>query len=95
VKRDEKEGYTALQLGCGAKRVKQITGTELGHFRANGVPIKRKLQEFRVTEVRTFRSLYHVYSRLCWKSGCPCILWCCTDGIVRICRRGCCRWARR
>ena len=52
VKRNEKEGYTALQLGCGAKRAKQVTGTELGHFRANGVPIKRKLQEFRVTEVR-------------------------------------------
>ncbi len=52
MKRKEKEGYTALQLGCGAKKAKQVIGTELGHFRANGVPIKRKLQEFRVTEVR-------------------------------------------
>ena len=64
MKRDEKEGYTAVQLGCGAKRVKQVTGTELGHFRANGVPIKRKLQEFRVTEVRALCSLWHTCALL-------------------------------
>lgn len=50
-KADDKEGYTALQLGIGSKRPKQVNGTQIGHFNAAGVPIKRKLQEFRISEV--------------------------------------------
>lgn len=49
VKTEEKEGYTALQLGSGAKRPKQLHGTLRGHFEAAGVPLKRKLAEFRVS----------------------------------------------
>jgi large subunit ribosomal protein L3 len=49
VKRDAVEGYTALQLGCGAKRPKQVNGTQRGHFAAADVPIKRKVAEFRVS----------------------------------------------
>ncbi len=49
VKRPETDGYLALQLGCGAKRPKQVPGTLRGHFSAAGVPIKRKVAEFRVT----------------------------------------------
>lgn len=49
VKTEEKEGYTALQVGIGAKRPKQVPPTLRGHFQAAGVPILRKLAEFRVT----------------------------------------------
>ncbi|KAL4452373.1 hypothetical protein ABPG75_008035 [Micractinium tetrahymenae] len=49
VKMDEKEGYTALQLGAGAKRAKQLRGTQRGHYDAAGVSYKRKLAEFRVS----------------------------------------------
>ena len=49
VKRPETEGYLALQLGCGAKRPKQVPATLRGHFDAAGLPIKRKLAEFRVS----------------------------------------------
>lgn len=50
VKTIEKEGITALQIGCGQKKAKHLTKPELGHFRAQGVPLKRKLKEFPVSE---------------------------------------------
>ncbi|CAK8533649.1 unnamed protein product [Lathyrus sativus] len=50
VKTPEKEGYCSLQIGCGQKKEKHLTKPEVGHFRAQGVPMKRKLIEFRVTE---------------------------------------------
>lgn len=56
-KADDKEGYTALQLGIGSKRPKQVNGTQIGHFNAAGVPIKRKLQEFRISEVNISAAL--------------------------------------
>lgn len=36
VKTKEGEGYTALQLGAGAKRAKQLRGTQRGHYDAVG-----------------------------------------------------------
>lgn len=50
VKTIEKEGLTALQIGAGQKKEKHLTKPEMGHFRAQGVPLKRKLREFPVTE---------------------------------------------
>ncbi|XP_057958971.1 large ribosomal subunit protein uL3m [Malania oleifera] len=50
VKTFEKEGFAALQIGCGHKKAKHLTKPEVGHFRAQGVPLKRELREFRVTE---------------------------------------------
>ncbi|KAA8528163.1 hypothetical protein F0562_035586 [Nyssa sinensis] len=50
VKTLEKEGISALQVGCGHKKEKHLTKPEVGHFRAQGVPMKRKLWEFPVTE---------------------------------------------
>ena len=38
-----------MQLGCGAKRDKQLNGWQRGHFAAAGVDNKRKVAEFRVT----------------------------------------------
>ena len=50
VKLDKREGYTALQLGCGSKRDKQLNGRQIGHCKAAGVDNKRKLAEFRVSQ---------------------------------------------
>jgi len=45
----EKDGYTALQLGAGTAKVKNVTKAERGHFAVAKVEPKRKLVEFRVT----------------------------------------------
>ncbi|KAF8045889.1 hypothetical protein N665_4251s0002 [Sinapis alba] len=50
VKTVEKEGIFALQIECGHKKPKHLMMPELGHFRAQGVPLKRKLKEFPVME---------------------------------------------
>lgn len=50
IKSEPSEGYTALQLGCGSKRDKQLNGRQLGHYRNAGVDNKRKLAEFRVSQ---------------------------------------------
>ncbi|KAL3687397.1 hypothetical protein R1sor_013706 [Riccia sorocarpa] len=50
AKTKEKEGHNALQIGAGQKKAKQLTKPELGHFIASGVPLKRELAEFPVSE---------------------------------------------
>lgn len=40
---------SSLQLGIGSKRRKQIPASLAGHFDAVGVPYKRKMKEFRVS----------------------------------------------
>src|SRR5919205_1596559 len=46
----ERDGYTALQLGAGAAKVKNVTKPQRGHFAAAKVEPKAKLAEFRVSE---------------------------------------------
>ncbi|KAI3969516.1 hypothetical protein MKX01_020077 [Papaver californicum] len=50
VKTIDKEGITCLQVGCGQKKGETFEKPEVGHFRAQGVAMKRKLREFPVTE---------------------------------------------
>jgi large subunit ribosomal protein L3 len=45
----EKNGYTALQLGAGLAKVKNVTRAERGHFAVAKVEPASKLAEFRVT----------------------------------------------
>ncbi|OKL42769.1 50S ribosomal protein L3 [Pseudovibrio exalbescens] len=47
---EEKNGYTALQLGVGAAKVKNTDRAMRGHFAVAKVEPKRKLAEFRVSE---------------------------------------------
>lgn len=44
----EKDGYTAVQLGYGNAKVKNVTQPMRGHFAKNKVEPKKKLVEFRV-----------------------------------------------
>ena len=46
----DKDGYTALQLGVGAAKVKNVTKPQRGHFAKAKVEPKKKLAEFRVSE---------------------------------------------
>ncbi len=46
---NEKNGYTALQLGSGTAKVKNTTKAERGHFAIANVEPKRRLAEFRVS----------------------------------------------
>jgi len=46
----DKDGYVALQLGAGAKKVKNTTQAERGHFAKALVEPKHKLVEFHVSE---------------------------------------------
>jgi large subunit ribosomal protein L3 len=46
----DKNGYVALQLGSGARKVKNVSKAERGHFAIAKVEPKRKMAEFRVDE---------------------------------------------
>jgi len=46
----DKDGYVALQLGAGAKKAKNTTQAERGHFAKAQVEPKRVVAEFRVSE---------------------------------------------
>jgi large subunit ribosomal protein L3 len=45
---DEKDGYTAVQLGAGTAKAKRTSKAMRGHFAAASVEPKRKVAEFRV-----------------------------------------------
>lgn len=47
---EEKNGYSAVQLGAGKAKVKNTTRAARGHFAVAHVEPKRKLAEFRVSE---------------------------------------------
>ncbi len=50
VRTAEKNGYTAVQLGWGAAKVKNVSKGLRGHFARSKVEPKRRLAEFRVSE---------------------------------------------
>lgn len=50
VRSREKDGYTALQLGVGRAKVKNVSKPQRGHFARAKVEPKAKLAEFRVSE---------------------------------------------
>jgi large subunit ribosomal protein L3 len=49
VRTEDKDGYTAVQIGAGAIKVKNVTKPMRGHFAKARVEPKRKLVEFRVS----------------------------------------------
>src|SRR5215475_13144932 len=46
----DKNGYVALQLGSGSRKVKNVSKAERGRFAVAKVEPKRKIAEFRVDE---------------------------------------------
>jgi large subunit ribosomal protein L3 len=50
VRTQEHDGYTALQLGVGAAKSKNVTKPQRGHFAKAKVEPKARLAEFRVSE---------------------------------------------
>ena len=50
VRTQEKDGYTAVQLGTGATKVKNMSKPERGHFAKAKVEPRRQLAEFRVAD---------------------------------------------
>ncbi|MFQ6094309.1 MAG: 50S ribosomal protein L3 [bacterium] len=55
VKTEERDGYTAVQLGFLDKKAERITKPLKGHFRKASVPPKAVLREFRVEDVSGIR----------------------------------------
>lgn len=49
-KTEEKDGYTALQVGAGDRKFKKTTKAMFGHFQKASVPPKQVLHEFKVTK---------------------------------------------
>ncbi len=49
VRTEESDGYSAVQLGAGAAKVKNVTKPQRGHFAKAKVAPRRKLAEFRVS----------------------------------------------
>ncbi len=50
IRSEEKEGYTAVQLGAGVAKVKNVSKAMRGHYAKNKVEPKKKLMEFRVSQ---------------------------------------------
>ena len=50
VRNQERDGYTAVQLGAGSVKVKNVSSAMRGHFAKASVLPKRKIAEFRVSE---------------------------------------------
>jgi large subunit ribosomal protein L3 len=46
----DKDGYVALQLGSGSRKIANVSKAERGHFAVSKVEPKRKVAEFRVEE---------------------------------------------
>jgi large subunit ribosomal protein L3 len=53
VRSEEKDGYTAVQLGAGVAKVKNVTKALRGHYAKAKVEPKKKLAEFRVSPENT------------------------------------------
>jgi len=50
IRSKEKDGYTAVQLGVGSRKVKNVNKAQRGQYAKAGVEAKARLAEFRVSE---------------------------------------------
>jgi large subunit ribosomal protein L3 len=54
VRTAEKDGYTAVQLGFGNAKEKNLNKPKLGLFKKNNIALKKVVKEFRVADVGEF-----------------------------------------
>ena len=54
VRTQERDGYSAVQLGFGAVDPRKVSKPEAGHFARAGVPPRRYLVEFRTAEAQRY-----------------------------------------
>ncbi|EIA24289.1 50S ribosomal protein L3, partial [Candidatus Arthromitus sp. SFB-3] len=54
VKKEEKEGYNAIQVGYGIIREKLVNNPIKGHFKKSGIDIKRHLKELRLEDCSSY-----------------------------------------
>jgi len=52
VRKPERDGYFAVQLGFDETKPKRLTGGQLGHLKRNNLPPLRFLREFRVKDLQ-------------------------------------------
>lgn len=55
VKTMENDGYSAIQVGFGELKVKQVTKPTKGHFEKSGIAPKRLLKEFRLEDAESYK----------------------------------------
>ncbi|RME06353.1 MAG: 50S ribosomal protein L3 [Anaerolineae bacterium] len=51
VRTEERDGYSAVQLGFGESKPRRLTGGQLGHLKKHNLPPLRFLREFRAKNV--------------------------------------------
>jgi large subunit ribosomal protein L3 len=56
VKTEERDGYTAVQMGFQEIKPKRLTGGELQHLQKNQLPPLRYLREIRVSDVQDYEA---------------------------------------
>jgi large subunit ribosomal protein L3 len=54
IKTQDRDGYTAVQMGFDPVRPKRLTKGQLGHLKRHSAPVLRTLREFRTKEVDSF-----------------------------------------
>lgn len=54
VKTNDKDGYTAVQLGFEDVKAKSLSKPEVGHFTKNDLPLKRHLCEFKLDDCSAY-----------------------------------------
>ncbi len=55
VRKEARDGYSAIQLGFGEAKPRRLTGGQLGHLKRSKLPPLRYLREFRVREAGSLK----------------------------------------
>lgn len=55
IRKEARDGYSAIQLGFGEAKPRRLTGGQLGHLKRSKLPPLRYLREFRVREAGSLK----------------------------------------
>lgn len=56
IRKEARDGYSAIQLGFGEAKPRRLTGGQLGHLKRSKLPPLRFLREFRVREAGSLKN---------------------------------------